>query len=52
MCSGSDNHSNAHLAHKTSPEPKVVGITEYLNVVGQHEGPCYGNKPCKEHKDN
>ena len=25
MCSGSDNHTNAHLAPKTSPEPKVVG---------------------------
>ena len=52
MCSGSDNHVNAHLALKTSREPKVVGITKYLNTLGQHEGPCYGNKPCKEKKDN
>ena len=52
MCCWSDNHADAHLAPITSPKPKFVGITEYLNTNGQHEGPCYRNKPCKEHKDN
>lgn len=46
-----DNHANVHLVPKTSPKLKVAGITESLNIVGQCEGSCYRNMPCKECRD-
>jgi hypothetical protein len=43
-----DNHADAHLLPELNPKLKVAGITESLKIVGQCEGSCYRNRPCKE----
>lgn len=43
-----DNHADAHLLPELNPKLKVAGITESLKTVGQCEGSCYRNRPCKE----